>query len=164
MPATDPPVNLAPEEFLRQLDAIAPGARGIPCSIVLADGRSFSHCLAHENPRFGDKGDWINPNDVAAITECPWRMPAPFARLIRDAGESGMGYHIYIVQLADGNSFAHVADNLTIDLVDFPPGYTQHDVIGVRPHEGRERSGTEGYRHVEKVVSVEYSRASRRGP
>jgi hypothetical protein len=85
-------------------------------------------------------------------------MPAQFARLIHDAGESGMGYHIYVVLLRDGTSFVHTAGNLVIDLVNLPAGYSSEDIVGVRPHEGRERSREESYRHVEEFASVEYAR------
>ncbi|MGD0140723.1 MAG: hypothetical protein ABSD28_17785 [Tepidisphaeraceae bacterium] len=157
--AANRPINIASPEFLRQLDAIEPGVWGTPCSIVLLDGRSFEFCLAWENPRFGDAGKWINPNCVGYLTECPKRMPAKFARSIKNAGESGMGYHIYVVRLSDGNNFVHVAGNLAIDLVDLPSGYTQRDIVGVDPHEGRERSRTEGYRRVSgHGASVEFAR------
>ena len=163
MPLTDQPINVASAEILRQLDTIEPGAWGIPCTIVLFDGQSFEFCLAWENPRYGDAGAWINPNAVAFLTECPKRMPAKFARLIKGAGESGMGYHIYVVRLSDGNSFVHVAANLAIDLVDLPAGYTQKDIVGVEPHEGRERSKTEGYRRLSgKGASLEFARPGMR--
>src|SRR5579872_5472041 len=136
----NPPINIASTDFLKQYDAIEPGAWGTPCSIVLLDGQSFERCLAWENPRYGDDGKWINPSAVAYLTECPKRMPAEFARMIKNAGESGMGYHIYVVHLSDGNSFVHVAGNLGIDWVDLPAEYTQKDIVGVDAHEGRERS------------------------
>lgn len=159
MSVTDQPINVASAEILAQLDAIEPGAWGTPCTIVLFDGRSFESCLAWENPRYGDAGAWINPNAVAYLTECPKRMPAKFARLIESAGESGMGYHVYVVHLSDGNSFVHVAGNLAIDLVDLPLGYTQKDIVSVEPHEGRERSKTEGYRHIpDGPASLEFAR------
>ncbi len=159
MLSSELPINIAPPEFLRQLDAIEPGEYGTPCTIVLDDGRSLECCLAWENRRFGDKGSWINPANVAYVTECPKRLPAKLARIIRAAGESGMGYHICVVQLSDGSDFVHVAGNLVIDLLDLPAGYTQRDVVGVLPHAGRDRSKTEGYRHVIKYESVEYCRS-----
>jgi hypothetical protein len=114
--------------------------------------------LAWENRRFSDKGIWLNPERVSRLAEWPSRMPATFARTIHSAGESGMGYHIYVVELNDGSSFVHVAGNLTIDLLNLPAGYTHRDVVGVRPHEGRERSKVEGYRTVETFHSLEYAR------
>lgn len=157
---SEPPINVASDAFLKQYDVIEPGAWGTPCSIVLLDGRSFDRCLAWENPRYGDAGNWINPNAVATLFECTTRMPGRFARLIKSAGESGMGYHIYVVRLADGNSFVHVAPNLGIDLVDLPAGYTHNDIVGVEPHEGRERSKSEGYRQLsDSFASLEFVRS-----
>lgn len=162
---SEPPINIASEAFLEQFDAIEPGAWGTPCSIRLVDGRSFERCLAWENPRHGDAGNWINPNNVAGLEECATRMPPRFARLIKSAGESGMGYHIYVVHLADGKSFVHVSPNLGIDLVDLPAGYTHNDVVGVEPHEGRERSKGEGYRQLsESFASLEFARFGAQRP
>jgi hypothetical protein len=156
--ALNPLVNVAPESFLRAIDAIEPGVWGIPSSITLVDGTSFEMALAWENKRFSDRGDWINPRNVAQLSECRKRMPAKWARVLHEAGESGMGYHIYVVELQDGNSFLHMAGNLVIDLVNLPPGYFSEDIVIVRPHDGRERSRTEGYRSVENWASIQYSR------
>lgn len=136
---------------------LSPGVWGVPCSIEV-DGSAFEWALAWENRRIGDAGKWVNPQSVTRLSACSKRMPARFARLIHDAGESGMGYHIYVVQLRDGTSFVHVAGNLAIDLVNLPLGYSSEDIVGVRPHEGRERSRAEGCRHVEEFASVEYAR------
>ncbi len=152
------PINIASAEFLRQLDAIEPGVWGTPCAVFLLDGRALDPCLCWENPRFSDAGNWINPDDVALLRESPSRMPARFARMLREAGESGMGYHIYTVELCDGKSFVHVSGNLVIDLLDLPAGFTQRHVVGVRPHEGRERLGTDVCRRQADFHSVEYAR------
>src|SRR5262245_9005744 len=100
--AIDEPVNVAPREFLDAIAALEPGVWGIPCSIELTDGRAFDLALAWENRRFGDAGEWVNPQRIARVSASLKRMPARLARLIHNAGESGMGYHIYVVQLRDG--------------------------------------------------------------
>jgi hypothetical protein len=164
MSAIDGPVNLATKEFLDAIGALEPGIWGVPCSIELTDGRAFELALAWENRRFGDAGDWINPQCIARVSACRKRMPAPFARQIHDAGESGMGYHIYVVLLRDGTSFVHTASNLVIDLVNLPAGYSSEDIVGVQAHEGRERAGEEGCRHVEEFASVEYARPTGGAP
>lgn len=153
-----PLLNIAPAAFLNALDAIEPGVWGIPCSVVMADGRFHEVCLAWENPRYGDKGNWLNPQDIVDVRECQFRMPAKFAHRIEAAGESGMGYHLYVVELSDGTEFVHVAGNLVIDLLNLPLHYTQKDVINVRPHEGRERARRQEYRQIEKYQSIEYAR------
>jgi len=153
------PINLAPAEFLQQLDAIGPGVWGTLCEVTLDDGRSFDHCLAWENPRFSDKGNWISPEHVMEIRACRCRMPVKFAQLVQRAGESGMGYHIYVVELADKTSFVHLAGGLDIDLLNLPEGYSDQDVVNVLPHEGRERAEVQGYREVDDYQSLEYARA-----
>lgn len=51
-----------------------------------------------------------------------------------------------------------MAGNLGIDLVNLPAGYSSEDIVGVQPHQGRERSRDEGYRHINEFASVEYAR------
>jgi hypothetical protein len=151
-------VNIAPNAFLESLARIEPGVWGWPCAVTLIDGSSHELCLAWENKRYSDKGDWLNPNVVREIHESNSRMPAMLARSIHEAGESGMGYHIYVVELSDGGSFVHVAGNLLIDLVDLPDAYTSRDIVNVFPHVGRERSCTESYREVREYMSLEFIR------
>lgn len=158
MPPSCPVLNVASAEFLQQLDSIEPGVWGTPCSVTLQDGSTREVCLAWENKHYGDKGNWLNPNKVAGVSQCNARLPARFARLIHEAGESGMGYHIYVVELADATSFVHLAGNLVIDLIDLPTGYGPQDVVNVLPHEGRERSVREGCRQVLEYCSLEYAR------
>ena len=152
------PINLASQRFLQQLGLIEPRVWGTPCSVTLLDGSYIEICLAWENKRYSDKGNWLNPEKVREVSECQSRMPARFARRIHDAGESGMGYHIYVVELADATSFVHIAGNLTIDLLSLPPGYSPGDVVNVWPHQGRERSAKKGYRQVGDFCSLEYAR------
>lgn len=153
-----PVINVAPAEFLRQLDTIEAGVWGTPCSVTLIDGSSRDVCLAWENKRYSDKGNWLSPLQVVDIRECDARMPTEFARQIWNAGESGMGYHIYVVELEDGASFVHVAGNLLIDLVSLPSGYHPTDIVNVIPHQGRVRSEREGYRQVSEYCSLEFVR------
>jgi hypothetical protein len=152
------PINIASADFLRELDAIEPGVWGTPCAAFLVDGRAYEACLVWENRRYSDAGDWINPSSVALLRESPVRMPARFARVIHDAGESGMGYHLYTVEFRDGTSLVHVAGNLVIDLLNMPDGYTQRDIVNVRPHEGRERTFAGDWRQMTDYRSVEYAR------
>lgn len=153
----DEPVNIASREFLDAIAALEPGIWGIPCSIELTDGPAFEFALAWENRRFSDAGKWVNPHRIKGISKCLKRMPARFARLIYDAGESGMGYHICVVELCDGNSFVHSAGNLIIDLVNLPVGYSSEDIVNVLPHQGRERVREEGFRCVDELVWVEFA-------
>jgi hypothetical protein len=159
MSAIDDPVNVASPEFLQVIDSIDPGVWGTPCAVTLRDGKHFDAAIAHENRRFGDAGDWINPQDILSVVASSKRMPARFARQLHEAGESGMGYHIYIVRLSDGSSFVHMAGNLGIDLVDLPPGYSPDDIVEVTPNAGREQRG---YRQITRSPSIDYARSSER--
>jgi hypothetical protein len=154
-----PIINLASARFLQQLDAIEAGVWGTPCSVTLLDGSCHDICLARENNRYGDLGNWLNPTKVSEVRKCPYRLPARFAQIIRDAGESGMGYHIYVVELSDGNDFVHVAGNLVIDLLNLPLGYGPEDVVNVLPHHGRERTESNNYRQVAEYCSLEFARS-----
>jgi hypothetical protein len=156
--STYPLTNLAPAKFLQQLDAIESGVWGTPCAVTLEDGSCHDVCLAWENQRYSDKGTWLNPNRVSEVRQCQWRLPAKFARIIHDAGESGMGYHIYVVELSDGTNFVHLAGNLIIDLLNFPFGYGPKDVVNVLPHQGRERTERNKYRQVAEYCSLEFAR------
>jgi len=149
-------INVASASVLQKLDQIEGGVWGIPCSVTLIDGACHDVCLASENRRYSDKGNWLNPNQVAEIRESKCRLPARFARIIKDAGESGMGYHVYVVELSDGTEFAHVAGNLTIDLLHYPVGYGPEDVANVRPHEGRDLP----CREIKAFSSLEFARPS----
>jgi hypothetical protein len=152
-----PVINIASQEFLEKLRRIEPGVWGWPCAVSLDDGTSHEICLAYENKHYSDKGSWLSPHRVTDIRECKSRMPLRFARAIRNAEESGTGYHIYVVELADGGSFVHIAGNLGIDLVNLPVGCTSQDIINVVPHAGRERSQTEGCRKNDNYPILEFA-------
>ena len=152
------PINIAPPEFLQRLDSIEPGVWGTPCAAVLRDGSATPCALAWVNPRYSDAGSWTNPQDVLFIDQSPSRMPAKFAHRIHDAGESGMGYHVYVVHFADGSNFVHFAWNQKIDLVSLPEGYTTRDIVRVDPNCSGERAEAEGYREVTDLLSIQYAR------
>jgi hypothetical protein len=142
-----------PPNLLRQLAAIDPsGDQHItchPCAVVLADG------VTHERVYIQDAQSYIStwgvwPEDdpgkrsldltqVVAIRESSDRLPAPIARSIYEAGESGMGYTIFTLVFRDGSTRAYVAGN-AIDFVTYPAGKSSSDVVSVVPHEGRDAS------------------------
>jgi hypothetical protein len=84
-------------------------------------------------------------------------MPAKLAKLLYLAGESAMGYHVYVVELADGVSFVHAAGTLVIDLLNLPEGYTTRDVVNVRLHQRGEPAVTE-YREIVAFRTIDYVR------
>lgn len=149
-----PPVNLAPASFLEGIAKIAPGVYGIPCAAELKTGRKLTCCKVLMVDWYTDNGNWINPNRIATISECPLRLPLPFAQILFEAGESGMDFCNYVVELGDGNSFTHVAGMGEIDFINLPTGYTPEDVVGVIPHAGRDRGS---YRYVKPIYTVYYA-------
>jgi len=69
------------------------------------------------------------------IDESPLRLPARFANTVYAAGESDMGYVIFIVVLADGRRLPFVTGN-RIDFPALPEGVGSADVVDAIPREG----------------------------
>ena len=79
---------------------------------------------------------WVRIEDVVEVEDSPTRLPARFADEIYRQGESGMGYTIFTVVFAGGQTRACVTGN-AVDFIRYPPGTSPKDVVAVRPHEGR---------------------------
>ncbi len=79
----------------------------------------------------------VQVSEVAEIFESPHRLPAPFARKIYRAGESGMGYCVFTVVFKSGLQQAYVSGNV-VDFIPYPPHLGCADVAGVIPHQGRD--------------------------
>jgi len=73
---------------------------------------------------------------VASLSESPFRLPAPFANELYEAGESGMGYTIFTVEFRGGIERSYVGGN-AIDFIVYPEGMSATDVVAVVPHKGR---------------------------
>jgi hypothetical protein len=139
---------LLTETLARQLEAI-PMSGGLyrPCSALLRNGAWVdSVYFAEAAPWYlqwgvwpdEDRGKrWIDVGDVVAVRESPNRLPPHLARVLYEAGESGMGYSVFILQFLDGSHAAYVTGN-AVDFVDYPEGQSAATVTGVVPHEGRE--------------------------
>jgi hypothetical protein len=63
-------------------------------------------------------------------------LPGRFANKLYESGESGMGYTIFRVALADGSGQAYGIGN-AVDFIRYPDAKGQSDVVDVLPHEGR---------------------------
>ncbi len=72
-------------------------------------------------------------------------MPARFATKLYAAGESGMGYEIFTMDLRSGENLVFVTGNV-VDFPDLPDGVETKDILDIHPHQGRERTSSEGYR------------------
>ena len=144
------PCNVAPPALAAQLRRIEPsvdivGTRHRGCRLVLKDGRTIERALCIEDRRGFHSGGWIHPEEIAEAAESPYRLPPRLATKLYAAGESGMGYVIFVVRLRSREEFVCVTEGI-VDFPDFPPGVTGRDVAAVRPHEGREKTRREGFR------------------
>lgn len=142
------PCNIASPEITAALLAIEPSHSNAeilrPCTLVLRDGTTVLRALASEDARGFHTDWWIHPSQVAGVLPCPLRMPAKLATKLYAAGESGMGYELFTMELRSGESLVFVTSNI-VDFPKLPEGVTTEDIIDVHPHKGRERTQKEGY-------------------
>ncbi len=142
------PCNLASESLTRAFQRIAPSFSEFvhrPCTLVLFTGEVVERALCIEEARGFHASGWIHPDEVENVLECPTRLPPHLATKLYRAGESGMGYLIFILELHSGEDFVYVTGGC-FDFLDLPDGVTTGDIKDVHPHEGRERANRDGYR------------------
>jgi hypothetical protein len=135
------PVNIASPAVTAAIMAIEPSRTPYnetywPCELVLTDGRVVPRAICRENPRWSDKGDWINPERIVEIRPSTRRLPAPLAEKLYRAGESGMGYLIYVLELQSGETLACFSAGI-VDFPGIPVGIRTEDMREVYPHQGR---------------------------
>jgi len=124
-----------------------------PCRVTLRGGETLDRVYVVEREGYlrawgvlpeDDPGkEAVSPSDVVAVEPSEVRLPAPLATKLYAAGESGMGYVIFTVVLADGRRVPCVTGN-AVDFPAYPDGVTVADVVDVVAHEGRERLGARG--------------------
>jgi hypothetical protein len=136
-----------PQELKRQLQRVTP-TDGLyyPCKVTLASGGAVDCVYFAEAERWfrtwgvwpdEDSGKrWLDVGDVRAIEESPSRLPPKFADQLYEAGESGMGYTLFIVCFRDGTTVPFGTGN-AIDFIRYPPGQSPETVARVIPHAGR---------------------------
>jgi hypothetical protein len=78
----------------------------------------------------------VDINEVTTITISVKRLPWKFAEKVYDAGESGMGYHVFTIVFEDGTREIILAGG-AVDFIDYSHGHSAEDVIDVIPHAGR---------------------------
>jgi hypothetical protein len=84
-----------------------------------------------------DRGkNWVRIEDLAAVTESPFRLPAQFANELYRNGESGMGYTRFTVSFSDGSEAAYITGN-AVDFIQYPEGKSAADVVKVKPHKAK---------------------------
>lgn len=139
------PLSLAKQ--LRNVEASVCGPlHYFPCKVGLLGGetRDFVY-FAEESSWFESWGIW--PEDdrgktllplhkVVSIESSPSRLPAAIANELYQAGESGMGYVLFVLVFDDGSHQAYGSGN-AVDFIEYPPGKTAANIVKVVPHEGR---------------------------
>ncbi|TXK19311.1 hypothetical protein [Homoserinibacter sp. GY 40078] len=145
-------------DLAAQLARVAPSHDGtlqyFPCQVTLRSGEVLPRvCFAEQSrlrAHWGDdpRGNTVDPREVVAIEESPYRMPQRFADELYEVGESGMGYLIFTMRLRDGRALPYMTGN-ALDFPEWPDGVTPEDVVAVEPHVGREhfveRNSTTGH-------------------
>ena len=161
------PINVASPELTREILAIEPSLSTAgevirPCSLLMADDTIIPRAYCRENARYSDDGDWVDPAKVRGVRESPLRLPPRLARKLYKAGESGMGYVVYLLRLRLRARLRCrlprsivCASGGYVDFPDLPEGITTRDIAGVVPHAGRKQSN-KGYRSDAPYVFLDY--------
>ena len=133
-----------------------------PCRVTLRGGATHDRVYVVERESYlrawgvlpeSDCGkESVSPADVVAIESSHARLPAQLATKLYAAGESGMGYVIFTLVLADGSLVPCVTGN-AVDFPPYPAGVDASAVVDVIPHEGRELLG----RQVARSGRVQYA-------
>jgi len=118
-----------------------------PCAVVLRDGSKKDNVYVVDAQAYIDTwGVWpeddngkkfVRSEEVVSVCESPNRLPPEIADQIYEAGESGMGYCVFLLEFKNGLSQSYVTGN-AVDFVQYPKGITANDIVRVKPHEGRE--------------------------
>jgi hypothetical protein len=139
-----------PPHLEPQLNVVTPSIDGdlkyYPCRVRLNDGTEVDRVyLVSEAPYIKHWGLYpgqdqhkaeILASDVASLTESPSRLPPQFANELYKAGESGMGYTLFVVVFSDNTRQTFGTGN-AVDFIEYPEGKGPGDVRAVVAHEGR---------------------------
>lgn len=66
------------------------------------------------------------------------RLPVCFANELYAAGESGMGYRVFVIEFRDGTGQAYHTGG-AVDFLEYPDSKGPEDVVRALPHEGRSK-------------------------
>lgn len=136
-------------ELMDQLQTVEPSTDGLleyrPCRVRLVDGSVVERVYVQEATAWGsiwggrpdeDSGKREIPiEEVVEIFPSEVRLPARIANKLYRAGESGMGYYIFILVVRDGRHFVRGTGG-AVDFVELPEWTAPADIIDVLPHEG----------------------------
>ncbi len=136
-----------PNNLRSKIELIDPvevyGVSCYPCSVINKK-KEYIECvyIVEEKDYFCNWGVWpeedsgklfILINDVIDIFESSKRLPTNFAKKIYAAGESGMGYHRFVVKFSSGISQTYIAGGV-VDFIEYPIKTSDNDIIDVYPN------------------------------
>lgn len=136
------------DDVRRMLRAVEPSIDGelryYPCEVETEDGVMHPRVYVVEAGSYirwwgvwpwDDRGkSWLPAEQIRSLRSSSDRLPAKFANVLYEAGESGMGYCRFSVELRDHRSIYFVAGG-AVDFLSWPDGVGPDDVISVKPHD-----------------------------
>jgi hypothetical protein len=143
-----PPLTPSQHRQLSEVETTTDGTcRYAPCQVVLASGDVVDRVYIVEvgpySRKWGidptqDKGKRSIPiQHVVRIETSPTRLPAALANKVYAAGESGMGYTLFVVVMGDGSRLPFLTGN-AVDFPNWSDGVDPREAVDVVPHAGRE--------------------------
>ncbi len=149
-PSADKPYPKLSPKLATQLESI-PLTDNLyrPCMVSLADGSKVDRVYVCQASKWIESwGVWPEDDDakwsldveqVVCVEPSPSALPTWCSVLLYEAGESGMGYTLYLLQFSDGSDAAYYTGN-AVDFTEYPAGQSAETVAAVIPHAGRDRS------------------------
>jgi hypothetical protein len=136
------------ESLQNDLAKITPSTDGrveyFPCSVSLNDGQVLDRVYLVEQYQYirawgiyPEPSRTLSVDDIVHAIDSPSRLPPKFADELYAAGESGMGYSIFLIVFADGSSRAYSTGG-AVDFIEYPEGKNKENVLRVSPHVGRD--------------------------
>lgn len=120
------------------------GHRIYPCAVTTDDGvvhlrvfvvEALSYIREWGVWPWMDSGKrWVRAESIRSLQSSPVRLAARFANVLNAAGETGMGYVAFSVELHGGRRLHFVTGN-AVDFPAWPAGVQPSEVIAVRPHD-----------------------------
>lgn len=134
-----------PADLAEQLSRVPKSSDGYceyaPCRMTLKSGEVLDRVYVVERGSFrrmwGETAAAVDVADVQHLEDSPVRLPAQWANDLYKAGESGMGYTVFVARLRDASNLPFVVGN-AVDFPNWPPTTNPADVVDVQPHAGRE--------------------------